>query len=561
MPQDLATPPDVVRTSTPVKDRPNPVSIHVSHGDHPASVDQEGTATPTAIEVGPPWVPIYQASKNSNALLIGPVEYSPYIKKLWPYPTSTSTRASPIHMAIFQKVRHTNLPNYLSARVQIPSDLHCDTWDFLLSDYHDQQICTFLRFGWPSSFTAPQIPTPTHKNHPSALAYAPDIDAFLMKELDKGALLGPFDTPPFQPWTHNSPLMTAEKKESTKRRVIIDLSYPHGSSVNDGVPKNFFQGKPATYVLPTVHDLAQLIIDRGPGSFIWKTDLQRAYRQLRSDPLDYPLMGISHRGKHYIDICPSFGSQGSSAAQQRVSSAICFLMAKKGFLTLAYVDDFCGAHTSYAEATQAFAMFESLCDILGIKIAPDKSAYPSTSMEWLGFHLDTKKMEVTIPALKLQEILDIAVIWATKKSATRREYQVLAGKLNHVALCILPARRFMSRILTALRSAPQSGYIKVSPDVRRDIAWFSRYAEACNGRYLLRPITGTFVIECDACLEGGGGFSETSFYSTRFPLQWVLDHHISRLESLNLIIAIKTLIPADLTCTEVIVKTSPAPSH
>ena len=183
--------------------------------------------------------------------------------------------------------------------------------------------------------------------------------------------------------------MTAEKKESLKRQVIIDLSFPQGSSVNDGVAKNYFQGEPATYVLPTAHDLAQLIIGRGPGSFIWKTDLERAYRQLRSDPLDYPLMGISHKGKHYIDICPSFGSRGSSAAQQRVSSAICFLMTKKGFNTLAYVDDFCGAHTSYEEATHAFAAFESLCETLGIRIAPEKSSYPSTSMDWLGFHFNT----------------------------------------------------------------------------------------------------------------------------------------------------------------------------
>ena len=550
--QDLGPPPGPIRTSTPVKAPADAVPLHLS------DCHDSGTSAPDPIptpeEVGSP-IPIYHCNKKSNALLIGPIEYSSYVKKLWPNPISIATHESPVHMAIFQTVCQTSLPNYLSAKVQIPSDLNCDTWEFLLNDYHDQEICNFLRFGWPSNFTAPRIPTPTHRNHPSATAYSAEIDSFLVKELQKGALLGPFDKPPFFPWTHNSPLMMAEKKDSLKRRVIIYLSFPHGASVNDGVAKNYFQGEPTSYVPPTVHDLASMIIQRGPGSLIWKTDLECAYRQLRSDPLDYLLMGISHKGKHYINICPSFGSRGSSAAQQRVSSAICFLMAKKGFETLAYVDDFCGAHTTYEEAKHAFAVFESLAETLGIKIAPEKSSYPSTSMEWLGFHFDTKKMEVTIPAPKLQEVLDIAAAWATKKSATRREYQVLAGKLNHIALCILPARRFMSRILTALRSAPQTGYVKVTPDVRRDVAWFSDYAEACNGRYLLRPITGSFIIECNACLEGGGGFSDTRFYSTRFPLQWMLDHHMSHLESLNLIIAIKTLIPDGLICTEVIVRT------
>ena len=500
-------------------------------------------------------VQLHQRQKGSSALLIGPFEYSAYVKSLWPSPTSASVRLSPIHMNIFQQVRDSNLPNYLSARIPVPSEMNCDAWDHLLSDYHDKEVCQFLRFGWPSSYTAPHIPTPTHRNHPSATAYTSDIEAFLEKEVSKGALLGPFDTPPFQPWTNNSPLMTAEKKESLGRRVIIDLSFPEGSSVNDGVAKNFFQGAPATYTLPTVHDLAQLIVARGPGTLIWKTDLERAYRQLRSDPLDYPLMGISHGGKHYVEICPSFVSRGSSAAQQRVSAAICALMAAKGYHTLAYVDDFCGVHSDYTEATRAFAAFESLCEILGVKIAPKKSAYPSTAMNWLGFHFDTVSMTITIPPTKLQEILDIAEAWETKKSATRREFQVLAGKLNHVALCVLPARRFMSRILAALRHAPQSGHVKVGPEVRRDVTWFSKYARACNGLYLLRPVVGQFLIECEACLEGGGGFSDAAYYSVRFPLQWILDHHISRLEALNLIIAIKTLIPPDLVCAEVVVKT------
>ena len=126
--------------------------------------------------------------------------------------------------------------------------------------------------------------------------------------------------------------------------------------------------------------------------------------------------------------------------------------------------------------------------------------------------------------------------------------QILAGKLNHVALCILPARRFMGRILTALRNSPQTGYTTVPRDVNLDIAWFSKYAEACNGRYLLRPITEKFYIECDACLEGGGG---------RILLTRLLQHPLSpsRLEALNLLMAIKTLVPPTLTCTEIVIKT------
>ena len=458
-------------------------------------------------------------------------------------------------MDIYQQVKETNLPNYMMARRPIPSELNCDAWDYMLQDYSDNQITQFLRFGWPGNYTAPKPPTSSTRNHPSAYAYMAEIDRFISKELEKGALLGPFVHPPFRPWFQVSPLMTAEKRDSVKRRVIIDLSFPEGGSVNDGVAPNYFQGRERSYKLPTAHDLAQLIIDSGPGAFLWKTDLERAYRQLRSDPLDYPLMGISHRQFFYVDVCPSFGCRGSGAAQQRVSTAVCHLMAGRGHPVLAYVDDFCGIHRSFSHAVEAFADFEALCHTLGLKIAPEKSAFPTTRMEWLGFVFDTKEMSVTIPSDKLREIEEIAALWLRKTSATRRELQVLAGKLNHVALCILPARRFMSRILSTLRSAPQSGYLAIGAELRRDVAWFARYAESCNGRMLLQPTLEKFHIECDACLDGAGAFSSKQYYDLRFPLAWSVEHHISRLEALNLIIALKSLIPDSLRCTEIVIKT------
>ena len=266
-------------------------------------------------------------------------------------------------------------------------------------------------------------------------------------------------------------------------------------------------------------------------------------------------MGIVHRGSYYTDVCPSFGCRGSSAAQQRVSTAVCHLMATRGFDILAYIDDFCGAHATFDEAMHAFATFESLCETLGLKTAPEKSAYPSTTMEWLGFSFNTKSMEITIPQQKLKEVLSLTESWTTRTHATRRDLQSLAGKLNHVALCVLPARRFMARILANLRAAPQTGYVKVDEEASRDVAWFVRYAEASNGRVLLRPVLRQIRIECDACLEGGGGFSPTHYYSVRFPLSWMVNHHISRLEALNVIIALKSLLTDDLRCTEILIIT------
>ena len=452
-----------------------------------------------------------------KALKVGPVEFAPFIDKLWPHPTAEAFLLFPEHITLYNAVKRTNLPNYLGARIQIPSQINCDAWDHALEGYDDSQVASFLRYGWLGSYTAPDIPTPSAKNHPSATAFMNDVDLFLEKEVRLGAMLGPLKAPPFREWFQTSPLMSVEKKDSDRRRVIIDLSFPEGSSVNDGVLKNHFQGSPLTYKLPTINDMASVVAALGPGAYLWKADLARAYRQLRSDPLDYPLMGVAHRGSYYADLCPSFGCRGSSAAQQRVSTAVCHLMKKKGFEVLAYIDDFCGAHSSFDEAVRAFAEFERLCQVLGLQIAPEKSAFPSTTMEWLGFQFDTTRMDITIPHDKLADIIAIAHLWSTKSRATRKELQALAGKLNHVAQCIPPARRFMSRILSLLRAAPPQGSIRVNEEVRRDVAWFVKYAQKCNGRQLITRDLPSFDIQCDACLQGGGGFFIYTLLQHRIP--------------------------------------------
>ena len=492
--------------------------------------------------------------RGSRAMKVGPIEYADIVERLWPTCPLDVEEASPF-LRIYNYVRATNLPNYLGARITIPSAMNCSNWDSALEGYYDSELVNFLRYGWPNGYTAPAPPTPSASNHPSALTFPREIDAFLEKEVRLGAMIGPFKAPPFKEWSQVSPLMTVPKKDSTSRRIIIDLSFPIGFGVNSGISRYYFQGEERHYSLPTINDLAQLVIARGPGCFLWKADLERAYRQLRCDPLDYPLLGVCHRGSYFTDICPSFGCRGSGAAQQRVSEAVCHVMAQRGHPVLAYVDDFCGIHATLEEARAAFSAFHSVCDFLGLKLAADKSAPPATTMEWLGFAFDTQAMVITLPRDKLKEIQDLAADWFSRDRASRKDFQKLAGKLNHVSQCVIPARKFMARILRALRAAPLRGSAPLDEDVRRDVAWFVHYAALCNGRLLLSPHRPVYHIQCDACPSGGGGFSTDHFYSAQYAPGIASMYHISQIEGLNIVVAIKSLLPDHLTAAELVITT------
>ena len=476
---------------------------------------------------------------------------APHIKSEWPQPTEEAYHIAPLHMKLYFDVRNSGVPNFMSVRRLVPSELNCDVWQSLLVNYYDSDIVDFLRYGWPVAYSAQRPPVSTPKNHSSALRFPIDIDKFIQKELDKDALLGPFKCPPFDSWTQISPLMTRDKPDGSGKRVIIDLSFPTGASVNDGISK--FRG--SQYTLPTPLDLAELMIREGRGCHMWKSDLSRAYRQLRVDPLDYPLLAIQHKGLIFVDICPSFGCRASGSAQQRVSNSVVHIMAERGYDILAYVDDFCGLSAHPSDARRGFDEFAALASQLGLKLAPDKTCPPATTLEWLGFLFNSDELSVSIPQEKLDELLTETQAWLHRKHATKQQIQSLAGKLNHISLCVRPARRFMSRILETLREIGEAPRIELTQAFKLDVRWFCEYARLSNHRILLEPKLPFLNLECDACPQGGGGFSDTAFYEIIFTSTYVQSLNISQIEALNLVLALKTLIPPSMTNTRVLIKT------
>ena len=62
--------------------------------------------------------------------------------------------------------------------------------------------------------------------------------------------------------------MTREKQNSDKRRIIIDLSWPAGHSVNAGVDKDSYLGSEFALSFPSIDDVTQNLRCLGPGAHI-----------------------------------------------------------------------------------------------------------------------------------------------------------------------------------------------------------------------------------------------------------------------------------------------------
>ena len=142
----------------------------------------------------------------------------------------------------------------------------------------------FLTYGWPINYTACTRPVSSSRNHPSALNFDSHVQAYIDTELSYNAIAGPFNSPPFADDFVCSPLQTVPKRGSSTRRVVMDLSFPQGSSVNDGIPSNTYLGDQFKLRLPGIDRLVEFILAKGRNCLVFKKDLRRAYRQFPVDP-------------------------------------------------------------------------------------------------------------------------------------------------------------------------------------------------------------------------------------------------------------------------------------
>ena len=170
---------------------------------------------------------------------------------------------------------------------------------------------------------------------------------YINTELHWHVLAGPFDHSPFPQPAICSPLQTAPKRGSTSRRVVVDLSFPPGHSVNDDIPSDSYLGDAYKLRLPGINRLVEFILQKGRGCLILKKYLRRAYRQFLIDPKDCHLLGFCYDGKFYFDTRCPFGLRS-------------WAMICQSFLADVYLDDFYGAEI----ASRAQQAFDQLGDLL-----------------------------------------------------------------------------------------------------------------------------------------------------------------------------------------------------
>ena len=136
---------------------------------------------------------------------------------------------------------------------------------------------------------------------------------------------------------HVSPFMTWDKSSSVNRRVIIDLSWPLGHSVNLGVGSDCYLGTEFILTYPSIDNITNEVLKLGKGCEIFKIDINRAFCHVPIDPGDLDLLGLYWEDYFLNQSLPFWLKHGSSIFQ-RLSDAVRFIMSQEGHSIWNYIE-------------------------------------------------------------------------------------------------------------------------------------------------------------------------------------------------------------------------------
>ena len=400
-----------------------------------------------------------------------------------------------------------------------------------------------MEFGFPVAHNRKTGSTSNPKNHKGATEFLVQMESILNKEVENRSVVGPFEQSPFQPGEACfSPLNSVPKRDSEDRHLILDLSFPQGNAINDGIHKDDYLGWEEKLVLPSIDKLAKRVRELGVGCKLFKIDLSRGHCQIYLDLSNINLLGYVFNGKFYFDCTWSMESRLSAKCCQRVTSAIVFIHAKRGYFVINYLDDLGSAEPAEV-AEKAFTHLRWVLQQAGLKEASHKTVFPTTCMVFLGVEVNSIMMTLRIPPDKFEEIQQVLANWEGKSSATLKQVQQLAGLLNFACKCVKSGRIYLSRILNFLHTLPKFGARVIPCDVTKDIQWWRDFVPQYNGVSLITNnwwLDPDQVLSTDSCLTGGGCYFRGKYCHWKYPEELLgKGWDINQLECMMIVIACK----------------------
>ena len=294
----------------------------------------------------------------------------------------------------------------------------------------------------------------------------------------------------------------AIKKPGGGIRLIHDCSRPTGKAIND------YAHLEEKIKYQTVNETVKLVKQ---GNYMAKVDLKSAYRSVALHPSQYQFTGLKWKFKgnkmptYMMDTRLCFGARLSPGIFHRLTQAVCRIMLTFGFSTSAYLDDFFIVADSKEKCNVGVHKLITLLRELGFAIAYNKVSSASTSIVFLGVLINSITMTLHLPEEKVIAFKELLLQFRSRKRASCRQLQALAGKLSWSTCVVRGGRIFLNRILQLLRPLRRTSHkALLDSEFQNDIDWWLSYIDFFNCTHIIPVSSPPVPIFTDACQEGAG---------------------------------------------------------
>ena len=324
----------------------------------------------------------------------------------------------------------------------------------LLNGFADRKllvkICDDLRSGANIGCTGPFRQGSHSTNASSSLKYGEQVSDAIGDWIVKGYAYGPVDRAELPANAKVNGIMCRPKPNGAVR-IILNLSAPIGSSVNEGIDEKEF---PA--VMSSTTKWLRVLTKAGRDCQFCKVDWSDAYKHVTVRLEDLDLQWFQWLGKYFCELCLIFGSKSSVGLYDRLAKLVLFIVCRESGMPLSMVcqhlDDCVAASSKDSHLLEGFdTTFSRVAHELGIRLAPrdnaEKTFGPSTAGVVFGVHYDSVSWTWAIPNEKLSRLLHMIQSALRSRMITQGDLMSLSGKITNVRPLVPQGKFHVDHIL------------------------------------------------------------------------------------------------------------------
>ena len=360
-------------------------------------------------------------------------------------------------------------------------------------------------------------------NHTSTFIYPEVLTKSIQSEIEAGRIV---ELPTLPANYFCSPLGLTPKMADgiqTGWRTIFDLSSPEGSSVNDGIPKDF-----GSLVYETINDAIRLVAQAGKNAILIKRDLKSAFRHVPINPCDYWLLIFEWQGCFYVDMFLPFGLRTAPRIFNLFAEALHWIFETLYEWNVThYLDDFLFVFPAGTDIDPLSKTFDQVLATFGLSKAAEKDSQGCVVVH-LGFEFDSSAMEIRLPPNKKQRALDAINSLLSSTTVSLSTLESTLGFLSHCCQVVPLGRPFLRHLyslISCCTTRHRFRRIRIPRAAKDDLRWWLRFLTSWSAVSMIQPSRPIYDIATDASgIKGIGGVFQRQVFSERIPARHRLKH-------------------------------------